>query len=164
MTSSNAHALTSRHGCVEDCDTGPGIGDKRRGESQSGEETRLTVIIRPRTQWSGQSFSNPCWLPLGDSHREFPRFCRQISNAGCFKFYSDCTQHICLQEWDSIVPNMKYHPEQMMVMIIWPRQIDTYRAIICSEASGFDYELGVSFVRCNHLSSKYQGPKRLTEM
>ena len=54
MTSSNAHVLTSRHGCVEDCDTGPGIGDKRRGESQSGEETRLTVIIRPRTQWSGQ--------------------------------------------------------------------------------------------------------------
>ena len=52
----------------------------------------------------------------------------------------------------------------MMVMIIWPRQIDTYWAIICSEASGFDYELGVSFVRCNHLSSKYQGPKRLTEM
>ena len=54
IVTSNAHVLTSRHGCVEDCDTGPGIGDKRRGESQSGEEPRLTVIIRPRTQWSGQ--------------------------------------------------------------------------------------------------------------
>ena len=94
MTSSIAHTLTSRHGCVEDCDTGPGIGDKRRGKSQSGEEARLTVTIRPRTQWSGQSFSNP-WFPLGDSHREFPRFCDRFHLRGVLNFI--LTAHMCPQ-------------------------------------------------------------------